>query len=104
MSFLLVQLQTGISIALQTLAEKHWDAIIEKNAIKKRKKFCDYLLRKGWESNLVYEKVKQLEDQFDRDIALLKEVYEKRHSEILAASNPPAETKSISKIFLNGKK
>ena len=50
-------------VTFQTLAEKHWDAITEKNAIKKRKKFCDYLLRKGWESNLVYEKVKQLEHQ-----------------------------------------
>ncbi len=45
----------------QTLAEKHWDTIIEKNRLKKRKKFCDYLLRKGWESDWVYEKVKQLE-------------------------------------------
>jgi regulatory protein len=27
----------------------------------KRKKFCDNLLRKGFESNLVYEKVKELE-------------------------------------------
>ncbi len=50
-------------VTFQTLAEKHWDAITEKHAIKKRKKFCDYLLRKGWESNLVYEKVKQLEHQ-----------------------------------------
>jgi regulatory protein len=44
-----------------TLAEKHWDSITEKNPLKKRKKFCDYLLRKGWESNLIYEKLKQME-------------------------------------------
>ena len=44
-----------------TLAERHWDAITEKNSLKKRKKCCDYLLRKGWESDLVYAKVKQLE-------------------------------------------
>ena len=49
--------------AFQTLAEKHWDANTEKNPLKRRKKFCDYLLRKGWESDLVYEKVKQLENQ-----------------------------------------
>lgn len=48
-------------MTFQTLAEKHWDTIAEKNALKKRKKFCDYLLRKGWESDWVYEKVKQLE-------------------------------------------
>lgn len=43
------------------LSEKHWESITEKNALKKRKKFCDYLLRKGWESDWVYEKVKELE-------------------------------------------
>jgi len=46
-----------------TLSEKFWDTITEKNPLKKRKKCCDYLLRKGWESDLVYEKVKQLEHQ-----------------------------------------
>lgn len=43
------------------LAEKHWETIKESNSLKKRKKFCDYLLRKGWESERVYEKVKELE-------------------------------------------
>jgi regulatory protein len=43
------------------ISEKHWETITEKNALKKRKKFCDYLLRKGWESDWVYEKVKSLE-------------------------------------------
>jgi regulatory protein len=32
----------------------------EKNLQKKRKKLADYLLYRGWESNLVYEKVKDL--------------------------------------------
>lgn len=45
---------------LEKLSERHWDTIRETNAQKKKKKFCDYLLRKGWESNLVYEKLKQL--------------------------------------------
>lgn len=45
----------------QTLSEQFWGTILEKDAIKKRKKFCDYLLRKGWESDWIYEKVKQLE-------------------------------------------
>jgi regulatory protein len=55
--------ETEYEATFQTLAEKNWDAITEKNALKKRKKCCDYLLRKGWESDLVYEKVKQLEHQ-----------------------------------------
>lgn len=46
---------------LHTLAEKHWESLQETNIAKKRKKFCDYLLRKGFESNLVYEKVKEFE-------------------------------------------
>ncbi|HEX9151337.1 MAG TPA: regulatory protein RecX [Flavobacterium sp.] len=65
--------QTLINIALKeisseeyattfdTLAERHWEAIRETNLLKKRKKFCDYMLRRGFESNLVFEKVKELE-------------------------------------------
>ena len=43
------------------LAENHWQTMRENNIIKKRKKFCDFLLRKGFESNLIYEKVKEME-------------------------------------------
>lgn len=43
------------------IAERHWETIREINVLKKRKKFCDYLLRRGFESNLVYDKVKELE-------------------------------------------
>ena len=43
------------------LSEKTWASITEKNASKKRKKFCDYLLRKGFESYIIYEKLKDLE-------------------------------------------
>lgn len=42
------------------LAQKHWETIKETNVQKKKKKFSDYLLRKGWESNLVYGKMKEL--------------------------------------------
>ena len=45
------------------IALRNWDSIKETNLQKKRKKFCDYLLRKGFESNLIYEKVKELERQ-----------------------------------------
>ncbi len=65
--------QTLINIALKeitpeeyletfhALSERHWESIRETNALKKRKKFCDYMLRRGFESNLVYDKVKELE-------------------------------------------
>ncbi|WP_310594406.1 regulatory protein RecX [Flavobacterium sp.] len=43
------------------LAERNWHSIKESNGLKKRKKCCDFLLRKGYENNLVYEKVKELE-------------------------------------------
>jgi len=45
-----------------TLAERHWEFIRETNTLKKRKKFCDYMLRRGFESNLVYDKVKELDN------------------------------------------
>lgn len=47
--------------AFHILADRNWDSIRETNKNKKRKKFCDFMLRKGYESNLVYEKVKDLE-------------------------------------------
>ncbi|EIA09823.1 regulatory protein RecX [Flavobacterium frigoris] len=45
----------------EKLSNRTWENSSETNALKKRKKFCDNLLRKGFESNLVYEKVKELE-------------------------------------------
>ncbi|RVT79779.1 RecX family transcriptional regulator [Flavobacterium sufflavum] len=65
--------QTLINIALKeisseeyystfdTLATRHWESIQESNLLKKRKKFCDFMLRRGFESNLVYEKARDLE-------------------------------------------
>ena len=43
------------------LAEKHWNNIIERKGQKKNKKFVDFLLRKGYETSLIYEKLKELE-------------------------------------------
>ena len=66
---------TNISLALkeispeeyestfENLAERCWNGIPEKNILKKRKKFCDYLLRRGYESNFVYDKVKEMEQK-----------------------------------------
>lgn len=45
-----------------SLTESHWETIRETNILKKRKKFCDFMLRKGFESNLIYDKMKELEN------------------------------------------
>ncbi|WP_296144006.1 regulatory protein RecX [uncultured Flavobacterium sp.] len=42
------------------LAEKNWDSIAETNLLRKKKKWCDFLFRKGFESQLVYEKLQDL--------------------------------------------
>ncbi len=47
--------------AFHRIAESHWEHLHEANMLRKRKKFCDYMVRKGWESDWVYEKVKALE-------------------------------------------
>jgi regulatory protein len=45
---------------LNTLAEKKLQTIRESNSLKKKKKLADYLLYRGWEPHLVYDKVNQL--------------------------------------------
>lgn len=53
--------QEEYTTTFDMVSERQWENIRETNMLKKRKKFCDYLLRRGYESNLVYEKVKELE-------------------------------------------
>ncbi len=45
---------------LDQLAHKRLEQIKETNVQKRKKKLADYLLYRGWESNLVYEKLKEL--------------------------------------------
>jgi regulatory protein len=45
---------------LHTLAKKRLTAIKETNKQKRRKKLADYLFYRGWESHLVYSKLKEL--------------------------------------------
>lgn len=42
------------------LAEKKVNSIKESNLFKKKKKFVDYFLYRGWEPHLVYEKANEL--------------------------------------------
>lgn len=46
--------------SFELLSTKVWDGISERNLQKKKKKFCDYLFRKGFESSLVYDKLNEL--------------------------------------------
>jgi len=39
------------------IADKQWENVRESNLLKKKKKVMDFLLRKGYESNLVQEKI-----------------------------------------------
>ena len=45
---------------LNVLAQKRLSQITETNLQKKKKKLADYLLYRGWESHLVYQKLKEL--------------------------------------------
>ena len=45
---------------LEELAQKRLDQIRETNIQKRKKKLADYLLYRGWESHLVFEKVNEL--------------------------------------------
>ena len=49
-------------ITFNTLAEKRFDQIsgLSSGRQEKRKKLANYLLYRGWESNLVYEKIRKL--------------------------------------------
>ena len=47
-------------VALDELAKKRWEQLQETNIQKKKKKTADYLLYRGWESHLVYEKLMEL--------------------------------------------
>lgn len=49
--------------SFHSIADRNWENIQESNPLKKRKKFCDYLIRKGFESNLIYGKVTELESK-----------------------------------------
>jgi regulatory protein len=45
-----------------TLAEKNWENSTERKGQKKNKKFVDFLLRKGYETHLIYDKLKELDN------------------------------------------
>lgn len=57
----LLEIDEGVYLqSLDELAKKRLGQLTETNILKKRKKLADYLLYRGWESPLVYQKLKEL--------------------------------------------
>ncbi len=48
-------------VTFEKTAQHFWEHCREANKLKKRKKFCDFLLRKGFESHKIYAELKILE-------------------------------------------
>ncbi len=46
------------------LAGKRWEQLRDDNLQKKKRKLMDYLLYRGWESSLIYPKIKELSGKF----------------------------------------
>lgn len=55
--------ETEYATTFHNATEQYWEKMRETNFQKKRKKFCDYFLRKGFESCLIYEKLVELENK-----------------------------------------
>ncbi len=46
--------------AFETLADKKWESLRKENALLKKKKFIDYMVYRGWETERVYDKLRSL--------------------------------------------
>ena len=57
----LMEISDGDYLAtFHELAEKKFNSITESNKNKKKKKLIDYLMYRGWENHLIYDKVNEL--------------------------------------------
>jgi len=56
----LKEIEEEYLVNFHQFATHHWGISNEKNILKKKKKWSDYLLRKGFESSLVFEKMQDL--------------------------------------------
>lgn len=57
----LKEIETDYLTNFYTLAEKKWHNINETSTDKKKRKWVDYLMRKGYESNLIFNFLKDLQ-------------------------------------------
>jgi len=58
----LKEIETDYYSNFYSLAEKKWQTINEPLLNKKKRKWVDFLMRKGYESHLIFETLKDLED------------------------------------------
>ncbi|HLW62949.1 MAG TPA: regulatory protein RecX [Flavobacterium sp.] len=58
----LKEIETDYFSNFYSLAEKKWQTINEPSFIKKKRKWIDFLMRKGYESHLIFETLRDLED------------------------------------------
>lgn len=54
----LKEIETDYLTSFYTLAERKWEAITDSSLEKKKKKWIDYLIRKGYETNIIFEFLK----------------------------------------------
>lgn len=57
----LKEIETDYLSNFYTLAEKKWITINETSLEKKKRKWVDYLMRKGYESHLIFDYLKELQ-------------------------------------------
>jgi regulatory protein len=51
---------TDFDDAFEILADKKWESLKNENALVKKKKFFDYMVYRGWETERVYDKLRSL--------------------------------------------
>ncbi|WP_177762334.1 regulatory protein RecX [Flavobacterium sp. I3-2] len=54
----LKEIETDYLSNFYTLADRKWETITDSSFEKKKKKWIDYLIRKGYETNLIFEALK----------------------------------------------
>ncbi|WLD25148.1 regulatory protein RecX [Flavobacterium dauae] len=59
----LKEIETDYLNNFYALADKKWTSINESSIEKKKRKWVDFLLRKGYESNLIFDFLKDLENE-----------------------------------------
>ena len=51
---------TDFDDAFEVLADKKWESLKNENVLVKKKKFFDYMVYRGWETERVYDKLRSL--------------------------------------------
>ena len=54
---------TDFDDAFEVLADKKWESLKNENVLVKKKKFFDYMVYRGWETERVYDKLRSLSSQ-----------------------------------------